>query len=198
MVRSAPVSFVLLALLFAACGEEAMDVAAWPSEAERILEEGHAPTPFTAEQIRAGCPSGRLATFRVIQPGREPFFQTMRFLNADEEGVEVEMAMKLAEGVPMSTPKAERSTWQELQAHGSFEAERTIVSETEVTTEAGTFPAFLYEVTVNRSGEPPATNRIWFAKELPGPPVKVQKVVAEDIVLESELVSNVVRSQDRN
>ena len=195
MRRPALASLLGLALVLAACGGPDTGNSrggAWPGASQRIVEEGHAPTPFTAAQIREGCPEGRVATFRVIQAGRDPFLQFMRFHDADAEGVEVEMGMMLENGNPVSTPASRRSTWEELQRHASFEADRTILSEGEVTVEAGTFPCFLYEVRVERSGEPPATTRAWFAKTLPGPPVKMEKVVAGQTQLVSELVSNVI------
>lgn len=178
----------LASLATTACGEGPRDAA--EAQTARILEEGHAPTPFTAAEIREACPDGRVFTMRVIQPGRDPFLNTFTFRDPDAEGVEVEAAMKMEDGHPLSTPKASRSTWEELQSHGSFPADRTILSETEVTTPAGTFQAWLYEVRIDRSGEPPATNQIWFAKDLPGPPIKILKLVADSIRLQSELVSD--------
>ena len=75
-------------VLLSGCGERDPEGAAtvpWPSEDARRMRPEHAPTPFTAEQIRAACPVGRRSTFRVEMPGRTPFLQTFHFTAADDE-----------------------------------------------------------------------------------------------------------------
>ncbi len=157
-----------------------------------VLREGDAPTPFTAEEIRRGCPDGRVLTLRITQGGRQGFLQVIRFQDPDEEGVDVVLGMTALDGSPISTPRTEHDTWKELQARYSFPAKDTTITDDEVVLEAGSFDAWRYDVQVTKSGMPPGTNKFWFAKDFPGPPIKIQKEVAGTISLVSEMVSNEV------
>ena len=55
-------------------------------EDSRRLKPGHAPTPFSAEEIRGGCPDGRISVFKIETQGRDPIHQTMAFREGDEQG----------------------------------------------------------------------------------------------------------------
>jgi hypothetical protein len=45
-----------------------------------ILGPGLLPTPFTADEIRAGCPDGRFIRLLVEVDVQEPFIRTNRFV----------------------------------------------------------------------------------------------------------------------
>jgi hypothetical protein len=44
-----------------------------------VLAPGRAPTPFTAEEIRDGCPAGRTIRLRVDMVGQASFQRCSRF-----------------------------------------------------------------------------------------------------------------------
>ena len=54
------------------------------------LRPDHLPTPFSAEEIRVGCPPGRTVRSLVIQPRSEPYVHVTRFVAGDAEGAEQE------------------------------------------------------------------------------------------------------------
>ena len=55
-----------------------------------VLGPGLLPTPFTADEIRAGCPDGR--TIRLlVEPARgESFVRVDRFTLGDDRGAPIE------------------------------------------------------------------------------------------------------------
>ena len=170
-MRTARTTVILAGLvaLLVACGEkEVATVTSWPSEAERRMRPEHAPTPFTAEQIREACPVGRRSTFRVEIPGRTPILQTFHFTAADAEGAEVTFTLRDDAGKSVGEVTTSRSNWSGFQAHASYPLEQTTITEAEETVPAGTFAGFLYRV----EGDGRATEA-FFARDLPGPPVRM-------------------------
>ena len=140
-----------------------------PSAEERRLQPDHAPTPYTAERIREGCPDGRVSTFLIEVAGRPPMVQVFRFSGGDKEGCDVEVAALTTDDKPMAEPKKARSLWGALQKHASFPAAETRISGADVVTPAGRFDCVLYTVT-----KPTGTvERYYFARNLPGPPVRM-------------------------
>jgi len=139
---------------------------------EKRLEKDHAPTPYTAAEIRSGCLEGRTSTYLMEVPGRDAFRQTLRFAKCDAEGADLEMSRTKTDGTPMGEPVKARETWKEFQSHGSFPEKDTKISEETITLPAGKFECVVYAVTVTQ-GEKTGIRRFHFAKKLPGPPVKV-------------------------
>jgi len=158
-------------------------------EDERRLEPGHAPTPYTAAQIREGCPQGRKAVYLVEAPGREAVRQTMRFLKCDAEGADLEVSRAKADGTAIGEPVTRRGTWKEFQAHGSFPEAATKVTEEALETPAGKFDCWLYTVTEEEEGSK-SVQRYWFAKKLPGPPVRMTTEIDGKVVSTMTLVEN--------
>lgn len=144
--------------------------AAGPDDARR-LEPGHAPTPYTAAQIRAACPEGRVVTYLVEQSGYPRVRQIMRFTRGDADGTDYEISKLGPDAKPMGTPSVKHATWKELQRHASYPAAATKVTEETVEVPGGKFACWLYTVTSDN-----AVRKFWFAKDLPGPPVKVVAV----------------------
>lgn len=134
----------------------------------RILHEGHAPTPFTAEQIRAHCPDGLRVTLAVETPD-ETTFHTDTFRDGDADGVTLESCPSDADGHPTGEVRRVRVTWLDLQGHASFPAERTQIGEETITGPLGTLPCLRYDV---RLAEGPVT--FWFATDHPGMPVRFE------------------------
>ena len=92
-----------------------------------VLEPGQAPTPFTADEIRQGCPAGRTIRLRVEAVGQTPFHRVSRFVECDEAGATMERARLSLDGVPLGEPEVDRVTWRDLQAHASFPANDTTI-----------------------------------------------------------------------
>jgi len=162
-----PALLMAALLMAAACGK-----ADWPSEEERTLEEGHAPTPYTAEQIRDGCPSGRVCEFKIESAGGYEVTKRYRFFDADDHGVVIEATVLGPAAGGNQAPAKSRASWRELQSHASFPADSTQISNQQVETPAGTFQCMRYIVTTKEGGKT-VTKYLDFARELPGMPVRM-------------------------
>jgi hypothetical protein len=142
-----------------------------PPESHR-LQSDHLPTPFSAAQIRAGCPAGR--TFRRI-----------RFTRVDDERAVQEFQATDEEGRPIGEPTARQSTWLDLQRHASQPADATTVDEVTLPLSFGDFDCWLYIVRA-----PAAEMRFWFARELPGMPAQVEEWNGGALAGRSVMVAN--------
>ncbi len=142
--------------------------AAGPDEANRMRPD-HAPTPYTAEQIREACGEGRTDAFRLEKAGEKPWTYTIKFLKGDREAAEVESLNTADDGTVVSRSK-DRQMWVDFQTHASFPELDTKITEEAIEVPAGKFDCWLYTVQKRDAG---ATVRMWFAKKLPGPPVKM-------------------------
>lgn len=146
-----------------------------------IVAPGTAPTPFTAEEIRRGCPPGRTVTFRVRE-GEEPVrFETTRFVSCDESGAVMEHTVRHLDG-SSSEPRSFTARWEDLQAHAAFEAGRTSVTRETLVSEIGMFECLRYTV-----GGDAGVSDYWFALDLPGMPIMTRAPG-----IESDIVENVV------
>lgn len=123
-----------------------------------LLGDGLAPTPFTAEEIRAGCPDGHTIHVRTTSASGVSE-STQRFDGGDEDGVTISHTR---DDVARST----RATWRALQAHAAFPVERTTIVAESIDTPLGTLECLRYDV----QGEPAMT--FWFALAHPGMPVR--------------------------
>lgn len=216
--RAMPKScWLLLALAFAAgCGDEgsggqvggqagvpiepSVKPQSWPGPADRQLKPDHHPAPYTAAQIRAGCPDGRSSTYRLEIYGEE-MLQRWRFDLGDAEGVTWTAQRLKPDGTPEGEPRAQRHEWVSLQAHASFLAAETQVRDETIETPVGTFACMRYTVTRSKvvmgevDGKTVNTPSVsvtdsWFAYALPGPPVKQEEHVDGRLVSSMELVEH--------
>lgn len=121
----------------------------------RVVHPGHAPTPYTAEEIRQGCPPGRMVTARTEAAGEPDRVDVTLFVETDEEGALLE-----------SNGQKHRVTWRELQGHASFPAEVTTIGEDVIEIPLGQMECLSYRVV---TGDTAST--FWFAKGRPGMPV---------------------------
>lgn len=143
-----------------------------------VLEPGHAPTPFTADEIRDGTVAGKELWRHVDEDGEDPYLRVSRYLDCDAEGATMERAVHALDGTPIGEPEAQRVTWLDLQRHASFPAEDVTIDEESISTAIGDHDCLRYTVV---AGE--ATYVFWFARDLPGMPVRQEvrqhgKVVA--------------------
>src|SRR5262249_46957224 len=111
-----------------------------------VLDPAHAPTPFTAADIRDGSPAGKTMTLRVEAEGAEPFLRVNRYVEVDEQGVLIGRGRATSAGPPMAPPQGGRATWLELQAHASFPAEQTTIESGDVETPMGSLACLRYTV----------------------------------------------------
>ena len=142
---------------------------AHPPESNRTQPD-HAPTPYSAAQIRTACGAGRRNTYRIDAAGEAPYLMATVWLGGGEDSGEAEFSKLEPNGERIAGPGRTEMEWADLQAHASYPAEYTTIEETSIETAAGTFDVWLY--TVTRDG---LVERAWFAKDLPGPPVMVSR-----------------------
>lgn len=125
-----------------------------------------APTPFTADEIREGCPDGHRLLVRTQVDGMTTY-HCDPFAAGDAEGGELTQVVTDASGTPVEDPHPSRVTWRELQAHAAFPAAATAVEPERISTPLGELDCLRYDV--ERDG---GTSTFWFAPEHPGMPVR--------------------------
>jgi hypothetical protein len=155
----------------------------------RVLGVGRAATPFTAEEIREGCPEGRTTRLRVEVVGEGAFVRVSRYVECDEAGAVMERWRLALDGAPLGQPEVERVTWGELQAHASFPAEQTTIEAERIETAIGVLDCLRYTVLDGM------TERVfWFAKELPGMPIQFLTRTNDQVVTTVSVVDDTVLS----
>jgi hypothetical protein len=194
---------VLLSLSCVACGPkgsetiQAPPVADWPSAEERTIEEGYAPTPFTAAQIRDACPSGTRVLYRLERVVNDPQRVLFSFEKADEKGVDLLIADMDLNNKVTGVPNSMRNTWEEMQAQYSTPVENTVITQERVTVPAGTYDCMLYTVT-KPSGKGNVIDKFWFAYELPGPFIKRSTEHVDEGTITLTLVSHEVVGEGKS
>jgi len=136
------------------------------------------PPPFSAAALRAGLPEGTEIIFRVTAGG-PPMIQSWSFMAPDDEGVTVRAT------VDDDQPEDSRSSWAALAGHATFPSAITTRVDREVTVEAGTFDAWGYEV----AGPDGGVRRYFFAPSMPGPPVWMEALQGDEVLMTMELVA---------
>jgi hypothetical protein len=129
-----------------------------------VLGDGLLPTPFTAEEIRAGCPAGRVVELLVEEDGEAPYRRFTRYVSCDDEGATLER------GGSGGGVESSRVTWAQLQAHAAFPAAATTVDEETIDLPLGVLNCHRYTV---RDDE--GTTVFWFARAYPGMPVRISR-----------------------
>ncbi len=157
---------------------------------EKNVEEqvSMAATPFTADQIREGCPTGRSDTYRLETMGEEPILRHTTFTNSTAESAEFRTIVKTEDGVSIGEPQTTSATWEELRKHAEYPAKATKIIEEEIVTPAGSFASKHYIVAGTTEDGTAQETHAWFAAELPGPPVLFQTRVEGTVVFSMELI----------
>jgi hypothetical protein len=148
-----------------------------------VIKADHAPTPFSAEQIRSGCPKGRKIVFQVESSGKALMFQSVEFLTCEKDKVVYEIVTRGVDGKQMGPRKMITGTWEDLQSHTSFPKDQTIITSESYTAPAGTFDCLRYTVT-GKSG----VKRFWFAKTMPGPPLAFEEKVNDRVTMKMAML----------
>jgi hypothetical protein len=150
-----------------------------------VVEPGHAPTPFTADEIRRGCPQGRTIRLLVEAAGEQPLVRTITFKECNDAGAVQERAQATLEGDQLSPVQTPRSSWEELQAHASFPAEQTQIDPVTLQTPLGRLDCLRYTVI-----DGPTVQTFWFATALPGMPVRFTSAVDGQVISTVAMVSD--------
>lgn len=131
-----------------------------------VLEPGHAPTPFSAAEIRDGSPVGLTAMLRIEEAGESPWTQVTRFVSWDAEGADRQAYRVMADGTS-TQPTTSRSTWVQLQGHASYPIDAVRIEEVDLDSSMGRLDCLRYTVV---DGDETVTH--WFARSMPGMPVQ--------------------------
>ena len=151
-----------------------------PPETNR-LQADYAPTPFSAAEIRSGCPRNRKVIFQVETFGQPVVFQTLTFVSVYEEKVVYESVITGMDGKRIGSKRMTTGTWKDLQSHASFPLAQTKIRKESYTVPAGTFECWRYEVTLGKDGKTDI-QRLWFAINLPGPPICFEETIDGKVV----------------
>ncbi|SDS05880.1 hypothetical protein [Agrococcus carbonis] len=143
-----------------------MTDAARPAPDPHVLGPDLAPTPFTADEIRAACPDSHWVLVRTTGSG-EVHHHLSGFAGGDAEGCTSTSVETDASGTPTGQAQARRVTWLELQAHAAFPAASTTIARERIRLAFGERDCLRYEV-VDDEG----ATTFWFALEHPGMPVR--------------------------
>ncbi len=166
-------------------GTGGQDVLADEARDPHVLAPGRAPTPFTSDEIRLGCPAGRTIWLRIDVVGETPFQRVSWFVEWDKDGATLERSRLSLDGSPLGEPEADRVTWRELQAHASFAADGTTILSEQIETAIGELDCLRYTV---REG---ATDEVfWFARDLPGVPIQCQTRTDGRVVMSISMVDH--------
>jgi len=150
-----------------------------------VLAPGRAPTPFTADEIRAATPVGKTIRRVVDVPGEPPIHRTTRYVECDDSGATLEQSLRSPDGSLLEEPELDRVTWLELQSHSSFPADRVTIEPDHIVTPLGELDCVRYTV---RDG---STERsFWFATDFPGMPIHYVTRVDGQVVSTVTVVAN--------
>ena len=151
-----------------------------------ILGPGLLPTPFSADEIRAGCPAGRTIRIRIERDGEVVGWRVNRWGEGDDEGATLHSQRFDAHGEPLAEPDVSRVTWADLQGHASFEAARTVRQPAVIDSPMGQLQGLHYQ----RTEDDGSISDFWFASSMPGMPIRYRSVVDGRVTNETFVVEN--------
>jgi len=160
-------SFVALVLVACSAGETPPAGPA-PSASAAAGPE-MAPTPYEAADIRKATKVGRRYEWTLEAPGEPKKRRVVLFTKVDDTHGEISAEDLDETGHSLGAPQKNQATWEEFRDHASFPKAAVTIKDETVTVPAGTYECKLYVVTKGDE-----VLRFWFAKTLPGPPVKVE------------------------
>lgn len=168
-MRRLPFVIAIILLSFFASAVPAGQPTA-PPDANKMLPD-HAPTPYSAAEIREACPAGRVIKFRIEEPGKPVMFSVLTFGQGDKENAMYEAGGLDENGKPLGEKKKASTPWKELQSHASFPAADTTIERAEKQVGATTYDCWHYVV---KSEDGKEVTDYWFAVKLPGPPILLE------------------------
>ena len=132
-----------------------------------VLAPGQAPTPFTAAEIRDDCAVGKVVRVLVEIDAEPPYQRVTRYVECDDSGATLERSDLALDGTSLEDPEIDRVTWLDLQGHAAFPADDTVIASETIDTPLGELDCMRYTVQ-----DGPSEKVLWFAKGLPGMPVR--------------------------
>jgi hypothetical protein len=118
----------------------------------------------------------------VEAAGEAPNLRFNTFITTDEAGATIERGPLAGGDVTRTT-----TTWAELQAHAAFPAAATTIAEEALELSMGTLDCLRYTV---KDGE--GEDVFWFAKALPGMPVRFSRQENGRTLNTTTMISNTV------
>ncbi|HYJ66437.1 MAG TPA: hypothetical protein VEX15_02115 [Nocardioidaceae bacterium] len=150
-----------------------------------VLGPDQAPTPFTADEIRQGCPVGRTLRLLIEPTGAPPVHRLNRYARCDERGATIERSGVGADGEPDGPPEVDDVTWLDLQGHASFPVDQTTIESETIETPLGAEECQRYTVTDG------ATRQVfWFAVDRPGMPIRYLTEESGRVVMTVSVVAD--------
>jgi len=144
-----------------------------------MLGEGLAPTPFTADEIRSGCPEGRTIRIRVTPSAGHSYMRVNRFEHCNDEGAVLARWRVGEDGTPDGPIELARASWLDLQRHAAFPADATRIDAASIVLPFGEFDCLVYRVVRDRR-----ESVFSFAQALPGMPVRVERIGPDGVDVE--------------
>jgi hypothetical protein len=169
-----------------------------PRAASTGGEDVSAPYPFSVPELRAGCPLGRVIEYRIEKEGSPPRIEKWAFTPLDFDTVSITTTGYDADGRPSGPPATESAKWTELHEHARFPRSATEISNETLSLPAGTFDVMRYVV---HKPSPPGlegagkagggeVKTYFFARTLPGPPIKVEVARDGHVVMTMTMEAN--------
>jgi len=132
-----------------------------------VMHPDHAPTPFTADEIRSAAPAG-YTVVTVTEQGDVASRRRTDFTHVDAEGATMVMTPIDEHGEPIGKSREVVVAWTDLQAHASFPTEITVRTSDTITTPLGRLDCIRYDVSSEDH-----TNTFWFSPRHPGMPIRL-------------------------
>jgi len=162
-----------------------------PPDTNRMAE-GMAPTPYSAEQIRGFCDDGRQYRFLIENRGQPKQYQITRFGKGDEEHAAMETRATDTTGKALGEPPKAQPPWAALQAHASFPEKDCEIITNLIQGPATSHVCWVYRIRGELDGQPTETV-LCFAKNMPGPPILMEKWVGKEVVSRMKLLETTSR-----
>jgi hypothetical protein len=148
-----------------------------------IIEQGHAPTPFTADEIRRASRRGHTTRVLMERAGEEPVVRVTEFVAVNPEAAEMRFRVETPNGTDGDGITV-TAAWTELQAHASYPQDAVAIEDDDVDLGWGHLSCHRYTVV---DGDTTATH--WFSKAHPGMPVLTEVRVGSDLVARTTVLS---------
>ena len=149
-----------------------------------VLEPGHHPTPFTAAEIRDASGRGRTVRQLIEVEGEAPVTRVQQWVDVDDEGA-TRLVYRVGPDGELLDEHRSRSTWLELQGHASMPIETTTIDEVVLDSPMGPLDCLRY--TTLDGG---ATEIFWFARAIPGMPVRTERIEHGRVVERVTMLAN--------
>lgn len=150
-----------------------------------VVREGHAPTPFTADEIRLASAVGKTLTLLAEVEGEPPSLRLRRYVEVDEEGATIEFSRQSIDGQVLEPASLHRTTWLELQSHASFPSSSVTIEPDMIDIDLGLLECLRYTSVDGRD-----VTTFWFARAHPGMPVRVVTASGDRITSTVTMISS--------